>query len=137
MVIDKSEPIGGLSGTLDRKWPDGVVPYLISPEFTNNAEIGGLINQAIQKLNSTCLTFRPKQASDEQWIHYLPSPQGPNSCYTTLGYISWKSEKGIFLGQPSKSDFCFSRGPGTTIHETMHAVGFVHEQVEKKPHRAK
>ncbi|CAH0548967.1 unnamed protein product [Brassicogethes aeneus] len=66
----------------------------------------------------TCISFRPRQSSDKDYISIV---SGTTGCWSSVGRISGKQE--INLQSPQ----CLTK-VGTPLHELMHAVGFLHEQ---------
>jgi len=65
-------------------WPLGIVPYYISGTFT--AQIQQYIQTAMQKIMNitgpNCVQFRPKTASDTNWIDIKSEDTG---CHSYLG----------------------------------------------------
>nr|XP_015909663.1 astacin-like metalloprotease toxin 5 isoform X3 [Parasteatoda tepidariorum] len=94
-----------------QKWPDGVVPYIISPElsfFTSE------IKRAMQYIQMyTCIRFVERTNQHD----YVKLFKG-NGCWSYWGKIG--REQLLSLG-----DGC--HWFGTTTHELLHAVGFEHE----------
>ncbi|CAG9772163.1 unnamed protein product [Ceutorhynchus assimilis] len=103
--------------TESARWPNGEVPYQIDGFFDSDSL--GNIKKAISIYHKyTCLKFRKRTASDNDYISIVNSNTG---CWSSVGRIGGKQE--VNLQSPS----CVTR-VGTPIHELMHAVGFLHEQ---------
>ncbi|KAL3099442.1 hypothetical protein niasHS_002897 [Heterodera schachtii] len=96
------------------KWPSAIIPYTVSQQYLLYGR--DQIVQAIDEYSTkTCIKFRPKTASDMDYIHIFPD----DGCYSLVGKVGGKQP--VSLG-----DGCMSKG--IIIHELMHAVGFFHEQ---------
>ncbi|EFA05101.1 zinc metalloproteinase nas-13 [Tribolium castaneum] len=99
------------------RWKDGVVPYEISP-FYPPKDVQ-MIKRAMEIYHKyTCIKFRPKTASDKD---YLSIVNGNTGCWSSVGRITGRQEVNL------QSPYCTSK-VGTPMHELMHALGFVHEQ---------
>lgn len=97
------------------KWPNGVIPYEISPNDFNETELT-LINKAMTQFNKhTCIKFRPKLENDGDFVKIFKG----KGCYSTVGRDEDHGNL-LSLGQ----DCAFM---GTIAHELMHTVGFYHE----------
>ncbi|XP_067672531.1 seminal metalloprotease 1-like isoform X1 [Haliotis asinina] len=102
------------------RWPNNVIPYVIDTNHFTASE-QKTIHQAITNLEEqtkvngkTCLTFKPR-TNEVAYIKY----QGGSGCHTPVGYHHGMS--GVTLGVGCGRI-------GTIMHETMHALGFWHEQ---------
>ncbi|XP_041364712.1 astacin-like [Gigantopelta aegis] len=102
------------------KWPHGVIPYIIDTSHFTGSSLA-VIKRAIQTLEDQtavngkkCLSFVPR-TTESVYVKY----QGGSGCHTPVGRHYGKS--GITLGRG-----CLRIG--TIMHETMHALGFWHEQ---------
>ncbi|XP_071107571.1 astacin-like [Haliotis cracherodii] len=102
------------------RWPNGVIPYVIDTNHFSASE-QKTIHQAITNLQEktkvngkACLTFKPR-TNEAAYIRY----QGGSGCHTPVGYHHTVS--GVTLGVGCGRI-------GTIMHETMHALGFWHEQ---------
>ncbi|XP_060533365.1 hatching enzyme 1.2-like [Cylas formicarius] len=99
------------------RWKDGVIPYEIKgPYYQDDIDT---LNKAFNIYHKyTCLSFRKRLPSDDDYVSIVNTPTG---CWSSVGRIGGKQE--INLQSPS----CTSR-IGTPLHELMHAAGFLHEQ---------
>ncbi|CAG7721246.1 unnamed protein product, partial [Allacma fusca] len=98
------------------QWPNRTVPFSVTSEFS--ARELSLIGLAMLEIeNKTCIKFKPGSSGD--FVLYTKSMG--NSCGANVGRIGGKQL--INLASP-----CFLVGHGTAMHETLHALGFVHEQ---------
>jgi len=83
-----------------------------------------LVHHAAEKIKAvhreleqkTCLKFRPKRSGDDYWMKYF---QG-SGCYSYLGKVIRNGQE-ISIGRGCEHH-------GIIMHETMHALGFLHEQ---------
>ncbi|VDO48126.1 unnamed protein product [Onchocerca flexuosa] len=95
-------------------WPNGRVPYVISPAYSNNSKL--IIMEAFKEYRRlTCVRFVPKKLFDFNYIYIAPN----DGCYSMIGNNGGRQE--VSLG-----DGCLKKG--VVIHELMHALGFFHEQ---------
>ncbi|XP_071106282.1 hatching enzyme 1.2-like [Haliotis cracherodii] len=102
------------------RWPNGVFPYVIDTNHFSASE-QRTINQAMQTLHDKtmvngkpCITFK-KRTNEAAYIHYV----GGSGCHTPVGYHHGQSAITLGVG---------CGRIGTIMHETMHAMGFWHEQ---------
>ncbi|KXJ14198.1 Zinc metalloproteinase nas-13 [Exaiptasia diaphana] len=98
-------------------WTSRVIPYYI-PGFMSRIRKNFMI--AIQEFHSkTCLRFVPYQSGVHRNYITFGNKDG---CSSMIGKKYYKSGKQtISLGRGCND-------PGTIIHETLHALGFFHEQ---------
>ncbi|CAL4065511.1 unnamed protein product [Meganyctiphanes norvegica] len=97
----------------DRKWPNAVIPYLISSSFSKRDR--AVIVRAIAEFKKkTCIRLTPR-TSQIDYVHIIRG-QG---CYSSIGRV--RGGQTLSLG-----DNCVYFG--TVVHELMHAAGFWHEQ---------
>nr|QNH72418.1 toxin candidate TRINITY_DN34308_c0_g1_i1 [Pachycerianthus maua] len=96
-------------------WTDRIIPYVIDSSLSQAA---ATIKDALYELEKhTCLRFVPRTYQGN-YINY----KYLDGCWSRVGKIYWKeAEQEISLGKG-----CDKKG--TIIHETMHALGFWHEQ---------
>ncbi|GMT24891.1 hypothetical protein PFISCL1PPCAC_16188, partial [Pristionchus fissidentatus] len=94
------------------RWPDGIIPYVLDPNFTSHeAEV---IKKAFASYRkSTCIRFEPRDGEKD----FLNVVKG-YGCYSQVGRTGGKQE--ISLGRG-----CLFHE--IVVHELMHAVGFWHE----------
>lgn len=98
------------------RWPDGVVPYVISPSMSPKDRDTILRAMEIYR-QSTCIKFVPKQAERD----YISIESSSTGCWSSVGRVGRKQIVNL------QSPGCTSR-IGTPLHELMHALGFLHEQ---------
>lgn len=116
ILIPRITPKNGVIGDAYR-WPKGRVPYEISPSF--DAKSRSLILQAMEQYHKhTCIRFTPRTKTDYDYVYFTNTNTG---CWSSVGRIGGRQELNL------QSPGCTSM-IGTSIHEMMHAVGFMHEQ---------
>ncbi|XP_066591220.1 zinc metalloproteinase nas-13-like [Prorops nasuta] len=99
------------------RWPDGVIPYMISPYF--DGKYRKLIEEAMDDYRKyTCIRFKPYTGEESDYIRITA---GNSGCWSSVGRIGGPQD--VNLQVPG----CVTK-KGTVIHELMHAVGFLHEQ---------
>ncbi|KAK2580109.1 hypothetical protein KPH14_012387 [Odynerus spinipes] len=99
------------------RWPDGVIPYMISPYFDERQR--KLIHDAMEEYHKyTCIKFKPYTGEESDYIRITA---GTTGCWSSVGRIGGRQD--VNLQVPG----CVTK-KGTVIHELMHAVGFFHEQ---------
>jgi astacin (peptidase family M12A) len=92
-------------------WPDAEIPYAIDGSA---AEKASAINWAFGVFSSTPIRFRPRIASDRDYVVFRELGSG---CWSYLGR----------QGGAQDIDVTTCQG-GNIAHELMHAAGFYHEQ---------
>ncbi|XP_012287980.1 zinc metalloproteinase nas-13 [Orussus abietinus] len=110
--------VGGRNGLRaeSSRWPGGVIPYSISPQFSG--EYRKRILDAMDDYRRyTCITFRPSTGQESNYIKIVA---GQTGCWSSVGRVG--GSQIVNLQIPG----CVTR-KGTIIHELMHAVGFLHE----------
>lgn len=116
ILVPRMAPKNGIIGEAYR-WPKGKIAYDIAPGF--DAKARSLIEQAISEYHKyTCIRFSRRTASDKDYLYFTNSNTG---CWSSVGRIGGRQELNL------QSPGCTSL-VGTSIHEMMHAVGFMHEQ---------
>ncbi|XP_063600701.1 zinc metalloproteinase nas-4-like [Penaeus indicus] len=98
---------------LKRRWPNGVIPYVISSSYNKNerATIAMAMGSYHQK---TCLRFVPRMM-ERDYIHIIKG----DGCSSSVGRVG--GAQAVSLGPG-----CLY--VGIVMHELMHAAGFWHEQ---------
>ncbi|KAK7077464.1 Meprin A subunit beta, partial [Halocaridina rubra] len=98
---------------LSRRWPNGVIPYVISSSY-NNIE-RATIAKAIKEYHvHTCIRLVPR-SFERDYIHILKG----DGCSSSVGRIGGAQTVSLGPG-------CMY--VGIVMHELMHAAGFWHEQ---------
>ncbi|XP_066998537.1 zinc metalloproteinase nas-13 [Anabrus simplex] len=101
-------------------WPNGVVPYVISPVFTK--EQADFINATLEEYNKrTCITIRPAVSTDVNLVNVTGNTDG---CYSHVGLKGGVQTLNLSPNKPNSG--CFRKG--TILHEFLHALGFYHMQ---------
>lgn len=78
-----------------------------------------MIERAFKEYHkNTCLRFIPRRSSDSD---YISIENGASGCWSSVGRVGGKQVLNL------QSPDCLLI-IGTTIHELLHAVGFMHEQ---------
>ncbi|CAD8176150.1 unnamed protein product [Paramecium octaurelia] len=104
----------------DWVWPGGIIPYLIDESFTQ--QMREYLSQAIQEFEEkTPLRFL--QISDyqeyDQYVKYYRNEES-SSYVKWIGRSTSHQEHAVFINETYPY--------GTYLHETMHILGFAHEQ---------
>jgi hypothetical protein len=116
MLVPGVEGRNGLVKTSSR-WPDAVVPYIISSSFSSTDR--STILRAIDVYTKmTCIRFIPR-TSEKDFVSIESSNTG---CWSSVGRVGKKQIVNL------QSPGCTSR-IGTPLHELMHALGFVHASI--------
>lgn len=115
MLIPGVEGRNGLVHS-SSKWPGGVVPYVISSSFSSK-DMTTIMKAFDIYRTHTCINF-VKRTNEKDYISIESKNTG---CWSSVGKIGRKQSLNL------QSPGCTSR-IGTTLHELMHALGFVHEQ---------
>ncbi|XP_069993615.1 zinc metalloproteinase nas-4 isoform X2 [Penaeus vannamei] len=96
----------------DRRWPNAVIPYVISSSYSKSER--STIAAAMAEFHrSTCIRFVPRNA-EKDYIHILKG----DGCYSSVGRTGGAQAVSVGLG-------CLH--VGIVEHELMHATGFWHE----------
>uniref|UniRef100_A0A182W0X2 Metalloendopeptidase n=1 Tax=Anopheles minimus TaxID=112268 RepID=A0A182W0X2_9DIPT len=105
-----------LSAFPNARWPNALVPYVISGTFTA-AQQSVIESGMAQIAGATCVRF---VARTTQTI-YLTIGNGESGCWSYVGRSTRNTENQVNLQSPECVDI------GTVVHELMHALGFYHE----------
>lgn len=98
------------------RWSRGIVPYEIQGRFDEKEM--AMINNAFKEYhNKTCVRFKPRSTERD----YIVITGDSTGCWASLGRLGGKQVVNL------QRALCF-RQPGTSMHELMHALGFLHEQ---------
>lgn len=136
ILIPHGAPRSGIVGESYR-WPGGIVPYEVSRGFSAKAR-AMIVNECLEAYHrNTCLRFRPRKTSDQNYVFI---DNGYSGCWSSVGMNGGRQV--VNLQETGKfydcvwfflySQLYFLIGcttkVGTCIHEMMHALGFFHEQ---------
>jgi len=95
------------------KWPNGILYYEVDPNFDPKGR--ELLRKTIKEFHErTCIRFEKRK--DEP--NYVVYTSREDVCSSNIGMIGGRQE--IHIG-------IHCMVVGTVIHETMHALGFIHE----------
>jgi len=110
------------NGIIDEKyrWPNGVVPYVITPGDFTDDEIEVIMTsmQSYYDYTNGCIEWVPR-TNENDYVRFKSSGGG---CSSYVGRIGGAQTINYQAGGS-----CISRY-GTVQHEQMHALGFYHEQ---------
>jgi len=99
----------------NKKWPNAIIPYLISSAFSSQER--SVIANAIRTYETkTCIRFKAR-TTEADYIHILNG--GSGQCYSMVGRQGGRQVVSIGTGCAYTV---------TVLHELMHAAGFWHEQ---------
>jgi hypothetical protein len=115
MLIPGVEGRNGLVKTSSR-WPNGVVPYVISSSISSTDRDVILRAMDVYK-RDTCIRFVPRSSETD----YISIENSNTGCWSSVGRVGKRQIVNL------QSPGCTNR-PGTAMHELMHALGFLHEQ---------
>ncbi|UJR35860.1 hypothetical protein I4U23_028604 [Adineta vaga] len=116
MKLDKRALVGGIN-----LWPEGIVPYKIDSEFSEDHKqsiVAGL--EEITTRTENCIRFVEYTEEHSNWVNIVDK----SGCWVdTIGMKKTPGSQQLSLHHSG----CVTRD--TIIHETMHALGFNHEQI--------
>uniref|UniRef100_A0A182Y6I3 Metalloendopeptidase n=1 Tax=Anopheles stephensi TaxID=30069 RepID=A0A182Y6I3_ANOST len=105
-----------LSAFPNARWPNAVIPYVITNTFT--ADQRTTIQSGMAQIAAaTCVRFVPRTSE----AIYLTVGNGESGCWSYVGRSTRNTENQVNLQSPECVDI------GTVVHELMHAIGFYHE----------
>ncbi|XP_054745664.1 hatching enzyme 1.2 [Anastrepha obliqua] len=97
-------------------WPGAVVPYIIQGDF-NEKELARITHAFHEYHNKTCVRFKPRTYEHD----YLVITNHKTGCWSSVGRLGGRQEVNL------QTPHCF-HNYGTSMHELMHSLGFMHEQ---------
>lgn len=98
----------------DSRWPEGLMPYEISPDFDTDQR--RVIEDAIRQWNERTIVRLLPRAGQDDYVLFRPAE---DSCQSQVGRITGEQQIGCDVGDGFST--------GSVIHEIGHAVGFYHE----------
>ncbi|MGH8825460.1 MAG: M12 family metallopeptidase [Jiangellaceae bacterium] len=99
----------------DARWPDGVIPYVISDDFSTGQRRELL--RAIAHWNDRTVIRLRRRFTEADFVRFVPAE---GVCQATVGRVGGEQTVGCDVGD--------GFGTGSVIHEIGHAVGYFHEQ---------
>lgn len=99
----------------NRRWTDGIVPYVISADFTVSQR--STIRDAIRHWNEKTILRLVSRGSQADFVLFVPAD---GSCSSSVGRVGGEQHVGCDVGDGFST--------GSVIHEIGHAVGYHHEQ---------
>ena len=107
----------------DYRWPNGVIPILISADIYTNG-LGQAVHEAIEEINnSTRLYLVPKFRQHEDFINITCStPSATNENVAGSSPVGRQGGEQFLHLNPGGVD------KDVVMHELLHAAGFFHEQ---------
>ncbi|XP_077863241.1 protein SpAN-like, partial [Saccoglossus kowalevskii] len=103
---------------LARRWPNGVVPYVISAQSEGDRAV---IEKALKYWERvSCLTF-PAYSAAAGHTSRINFMKNNNYCYSSVGVANPGGSQDVSIGTGCAQI-------GTIAHEIGHAIGFWHEQ---------
>jgi astacin len=103
-----------ISGESSR-WPDGVVPYEISPDFSTSQ--ARTVARAVTHWNRTTIMRLRKRSGEDDFVIFAPAD---DICQSPVGRQGGGQTIGCAVGDGFTA--------GSVIHEIGHSVGYFHEQ---------
>ncbi|XP_046679782.1 zinc metalloproteinase nas-13-like [Homalodisca vitripennis] len=101
------------------RWPNGVVPYNITEDFTE--EDRKIIRKAMDEIEAnSCVTFKERTVDDFDYVLIGDDLTRPG-CWAEVGKVG--GAQTLNLG---RANYCvYFKG---VVHELMHTLGFQHQQ---------
>ncbi|MCP9265517.1 Metalloendopeptidase [Dirofilaria immitis] len=119
-TLSSSRKIRAATARKERLWPDGVIPYDISNNFTGNSTLWNSCSIPQKAMrhweNNTCITFIPRQPEHQNYIVFTVDKCG---CCSYVGRKS-NGPQAISIGKNCDKF-------GIVVHELGHVIGFWHE----------
>ncbi|XP_068752848.1 zinc metalloproteinase nas-15-like isoform X1 [Montipora capricornis] len=113
--IDSSRKRGA---SRSRRWPNGVVPYVIDQSLRVDSRAVDAVNAGMQEWTmKTCIRFQ-KRTIERAFVNFT-SGGNQRGCSSFVGRIGRDQAINLARG-------CWTRG--IVAHEIGHAIGFYHEQ---------
>ncbi|CAF1452798.1 unnamed protein product, partial [Rotaria sordida] len=115
---------GVAQSTTGTRWTNGIVPYVMSTDFTGQQQ--ALITGAMRNIerlttinNRTCVQFRPKVSKDQ----YLILIKTGTGCSSHVGQnTGWRGQLELTLQVPTSSTSSHCMQQGTIMHELLHTL---------------
>ncbi|XP_044732999.1 zinc metalloproteinase nas-13-like [Chrysoperla carnea] len=121
IILSPDQPLNGLLSEAKR-WPNKTIPYEFDDNGSFSEEQKNFINETLkQYAKLTCITARPKEPSDRDYVYITARQAG---CYSEVGRQGGPQQINL---QPDEPGSGCLRG-GTILHEFLHALGFYHQQ---------
>lgn len=98
-----------------RRWPDGVVPYETSPDFSESQ--ARTVSRAVAHWNRTTIMRLRKRSGEDDFVIFAPAD---DICQSPVGRQGGGQMIGCAVGDGFTT--------GSVIHEIGHSVGYFHEQ---------
>lgn len=113
-VDDMRLPDGQMMTTGYRKWTGGIVPYVVTNQFTTieRTRIHDALSQLNTKLDER-IRFIPRENNEYNYVKIIKG----SGCWSYVGQVSGVQELSLGTG-------CVTRG--IIQHEFIHAIGFLH-----------
>ncbi|XP_035901587.1 zinc metalloproteinase nas-14-like [Anopheles stephensi] len=98
------------------RWLKGIVPYVISPAFTQPQ--ADRIKDAMTRISGySCVRFVPRTSQDRQFLNVTASPTG---CWASLGMNLLSNQLNL------QTEGCLETG--IIMHQLLHVLGLTHPQ---------
>ncbi|OQV19678.1 putative High choriolytic enzyme 1 [Hypsibius exemplaris] len=99
----------------NRRWSKRTVPFIVSDKFSESQR-ASIVAAQREIEDGTCVRFRPR-TDETDYIEYVSDHEG---CNALVGRQGGRQEVNLEVPE------CVEHG--TIVHETLHALGFNHEQ---------